>query len=107
MELSPTRTKKYIKKALLDERLKAAVDKATQTALVKRKNKKDQIPYWEELRYKAHSIKRQVIENLDTYLEDLNKIVKKTGLQCIGPKTQRKPETLSPIWLRKTMSKRL
>ena len=80
MELSPTRTKKYIKKALLDERLKAAVDKATQTALVKRKNKKDQIPYWEELRYKAHSIKRQVIENLDTYLEEFEQNCQKNGI---------------------------
>ncbi len=73
MNLSPTKTKTYVKEALLDSRLRASVDKATQTSLAKRNDKKEQIPYWEELRYKAHSIKRDVMEHLDTYLETFEK----------------------------------
>lgn len=81
MELSPRETKNYIKKALQDERLKTAVDKATQTALHKREDKKNQIPYWEELRYKAHAIKKHTIENLDRYLTQFEENCQKNGIQ--------------------------
>ena len=80
MELTPLKTKEYIKKALKDDRLRAAVDKATQTALKKRQDKVDQIPYWEDLRYKAHSIKRDVIEHLDKYLTEFEENCKKNGI---------------------------
>ena len=39
MKLSPLKTKKYIHDALKDEKLLAAVDKATQTTLKKRENR--------------------------------------------------------------------
>lgn len=80
MELTPLKTKEYIKKALKDDRLRAAVDKATQTALKKRQDKVDQIPYWEDLRYKAHSIKRDVIEHLDKYLTEFEENCEKNGI---------------------------
>jgi len=69
MNLTPKSTKQYIHNALHDERLRNAVDKATQTSLTKSKSIKEQIPYWPNLRYRAHSIKKQVMENLDQYLE--------------------------------------
>ena len=66
MNLEASRTKSYIKDALKDEPLRAAVDKATQTALKKRAAKVKDIPYWEELRHKAHVVKRDVMEHLDS-----------------------------------------
>lgn len=81
MELSPTKIKKYIHIALKDERLKAAVDKATQTALAKRQDKVDQIPYWDDLRLKSHAIKRDVMEHLDQYLEQFEENCTKNGIK--------------------------
>jgi L-lactate dehydrogenase complex protein LldF len=81
MQLTPIQTKKYIRTALKDQRLKIAVDKATQTALHKRDDKVKQIPYWEALRYKAHSIKKEVIEHLDRYLEQFEANCQKNGIQ--------------------------
>jgi len=80
MNLSPLKVKKYIREALKNEKLKAAVDKATQTTLQKRKDKKDQIPYWEELSHRAHHIKKHVIENLDQYLEKFEKSCIENGI---------------------------
>ncbi len=80
MELSALKTKVYIKEALKDERLRDAVDKATQTAIKKRADKVQQIPYWEELRHKAHAVKRQVMENLDTYLETFEQRCQDNGV---------------------------
>ncbi len=73
MNLTPQKTKKYIHNALHDERLRNAVDKATQTSLAKSRTIRDQIPYWQNLRYRAHSIKKNVMENLDQYLEEFEK----------------------------------
>jgi L-lactate dehydrogenase complex protein LldF len=81
MELTPTKIKKYIHTALQDDHLKAAVDKATQTALDKRQDKVDQIPYWEDLRLKAHAIKREMLENLDRYLEEFEANCIKNGIK--------------------------
>jgi len=80
MELSASKTKVYIKEALKDDNLRHAVDKATQTALKKRADKVAQIPYWEELRHKAHAVKRQVIEHLDEYLLTFEKSCRENGV---------------------------
>jgi L-lactate dehydrogenase complex protein LldF len=80
MNLTPLKTKEYIKTNLLDERLKAAVDKATQNAITKRNDKVDHIPYWEELRYKMHHIKRRTLENLDTHLIEFEKNCQKNNI---------------------------
>jgi L-lactate dehydrogenase complex protein LldF len=69
MYTTPQKTKKYIKKALADNLLRTAVDKATSSSLLTRKILVDQMPYWEELRLKAHAIKKDVMENLAEYLE--------------------------------------
>lgn len=80
MEMTPSKTKQYIKEALKDDHLRMAVDKATQTALHKREDKVDQIPYWEDLRFKAHAVKQDVIEHLDQYLEEFEKNCKQNGI---------------------------
>jgi L-lactate dehydrogenase complex protein LldF len=69
MQTSPKKTKNYIKKALADELLRKAVDKATSSSLLTRKKLVDQMPYWEELRLKTNAIKKDVMENLADYLE--------------------------------------
>jgi L-lactate dehydrogenase complex protein LldF len=68
MNSSPLHTKELIKDALLNNDLRKAVDKATDSSMLSRRNVVDQIPYWEDLRTKVHSIKKDVIENLDKYL---------------------------------------
>lgn len=69
MQTTPLKVKKYIKKALSDNLLRKAVNKATSSSLITRKKLVDQIPYWEELRLKTHAIKKDVMENLADYLE--------------------------------------
>ena len=81
MNLEPVKTKKYIKEALKDDRLREAVDKATQTALAKRQAKVDQMPYWQDLRHKANAIKKQVMENLDNFLVEFEENCKNNGCQ--------------------------
>lgn len=69
MQTTPVKTKDYIKEALCDGQLRAAVDKATTSSVETRQKVVDLIPYWEELRQKGHSIKLDVMENLADYLE--------------------------------------
>ena len=80
MNLKASQTKSYIKKALKDEPLRRAVNKATQTALKKRAAKVEAMPYWEELRQKAHAVKRHVMEHLDLYLETFEKKAAENGI---------------------------
>lgn len=68
MNTSPSHTKELISNALRNADLRAAVMKATDSTKESRQRIVDQIPYWEELRSKAHSIKKDVIENLDKYI---------------------------------------
>ncbi|MBN2356947.1 iron-sulfur cluster-binding protein [candidate division KSB1 bacterium] len=70
MQLNPKKTKTYIKSALRDQHLKEAVDRATQSALKKRQDKVDLMPYWEDMRWQAHKAKAGVIDHLDRYLEE-------------------------------------
>ncbi len=80
MNLKASRTKFYIKSALKDEPLRKAVDKATQTAIKKRADKVEAIPYWEELRHKAHAVKREVMDHLDEYLLRFEEQAQANGL---------------------------
>jgi L-lactate dehydrogenase complex protein LldF len=81
MNLKASQTKSYIKTALKDDALRRAVDKATQTALKKRADKLEGIPYWEELRHKAHVIKRDVIDNLNKYLLKFEENAQANGIK--------------------------
>lgn len=81
MKLDPKKTKTYIRSALGDERLREAVDKATQSALQKRKDKVDAMPYWQDLRWQAHKIKAEVIDHLDRYLGQFEANCLANGIQ--------------------------
>ena len=80
MDLKARETKKYIKAALKDERLRSAVYRATETSVDKRNEKAGEIPFWEELRHRAHRITRDVIENLDDYLIQFEENCRKNGM---------------------------
>jgi L-lactate dehydrogenase complex protein LldF len=80
MHLSPIKTKSYLHQALQDSRLHEAVDKATQTALKKRLDKVEHIPYWEDLRHRAHQVKKETLEHLDHYLELFEKRCQENGI---------------------------
>ena len=69
MQVSPTKSNKYIKKVLKDQNLKKALLNATQSTVESRQKIIDQTPYWQQLRQKCHDIKKDVLENLDKYLE--------------------------------------
>lgn len=81
MELTPLRMKKYIKQALRDDLLRAATKKSAETAVESRQNVVDQISYWEDLRLKAHAIKKEVVENLGAYLEEFESKCSENGIQ--------------------------
>ncbi|HNW61177.1 MAG TPA: LutB/LldF family L-lactate oxidation iron-sulfur protein [bacterium] len=80
MQTSPIHTKTYLREALADSRLREAVDKATQTALKKRADKVEQVPWWEDLRHQAHHIKKETLDHLDTYLERFTERCKGNGI---------------------------
>lgn len=69
MSVQDLNIKKHVKEALADNNLRKAVYKATSSTAVTRQNVINSIPYWEEIREKAHFIKKEAIENLDKYLE--------------------------------------
>ncbi len=80
MKTTPLKTKKYAKKAVKDQRLKEALFSATESTMESRQKIIDQLPYWEQLRQKAHDIKKQTIENLDKYLEEFENNCNKNGI---------------------------
>ncbi|MBD3291236.1 iron-sulfur cluster-binding protein [candidate division KSB1 bacterium] len=81
MEVTPVNTKKYVRNALADVDMRKSVDKATQSTVDARQAIIDQTPYWEELRFKTHSIKKNVMDNLDTYLTEFEKHCQENGIQ--------------------------
>ena len=79
MDLTPRRFKTYVKQNLNNPQLRKAYQFATTHALMKRKEMVREIPEWEELRGKAHHIKKDVIDHLGMYLEQLEKKVTANG----------------------------
>jgi L-lactate dehydrogenase complex protein LldF len=80
MQASPVETKTLIKNALGNSDLRKAVAKATDSSTISRAKIVNQIPYWESLRSKAHSIKKDVIDHLDKYLEEFEWNCIKNGI---------------------------
>ncbi len=80
MRATPVNTKNLIKDALADTNLRKAVKNATGSSTVSRGKIVDGIPYWEDLRSKAHSVKKNVIEHLDKYLEEFEENCIKNGI---------------------------
>jgi len=80
MNISPVHTKELIKDALGDINLRSAVRKATESTVDSRRGIISQIPYWEQLREKVYSIKKDAIENLDKYLLQFEENCKKNNI---------------------------
>jgi L-lactate dehydrogenase complex protein LldF len=72
--------KSNVEKALADERLRRAVQNATESSESSREQIIAEIPYWEELRTKVNKIKAEVINNLDYYLETFEKNCRQNGI---------------------------
>lgn len=66
-------------KALKDKTLRKALVKATNRFRSARKNAVDTVEDWEELRNEARKIKEHTINNLDKYLVELEKSIKRVG----------------------------
>lgn len=78
--LQPRKTHRYIRRALANARLKAAVNKATQLAVDKRQAIVDETPYWEELRHRVYALKKSAVEQLDQSLLILEKRCQENGI---------------------------
>lgn len=81
MGRSTLRVKENIRQALGDDLLRAAVRKATATAVDSRQRVMEVTPYWELLRRRLHGYKKEVIEHLDEYLEIFEARCLKNGIQ--------------------------
>ena len=81
MQVTPLKIKSYIKEALQDDLMRSAVFKATRTAVQSRQKVVDDTPYWEDLRLKTHGIKKEVMENLDSYLITFERKCSENGIQ--------------------------
>jgi len=68
LDKSPRDIKTYVRDALADEPMRAAVAHASDTSVESRNRIVEQIPYWDLLRQKVRSIKKDVLEHLDKYL---------------------------------------
>jgi L-lactate dehydrogenase complex protein LldF len=80
MKLTPNLFKTYAKQNLGNTQLRKAYRFATTHALLKRQEQVQDIPEWEELRQRAHQVKKETLGHLDSYLEQLEKgIVAKGG----------------------------
>ena len=81
MNLTPLKTKRYLRTALGDERLRNAVSKATATAVNSSVKITADNPLWEHLRLKTHSIKKEVMDHLDVYLVEFEENCRANGIR--------------------------
>lgn len=81
MHSTPKKVKNYIKQALKDDLLRAAVFKATKTAVNKRQERVEETPYWKLLRRRGHAYKKEVIDNLGKYIELFEKNCQENNIQ--------------------------
>ncbi len=79
MNLTPRLFKKYASENLRNPRLRKTYGGATAHALEKRLHAIHEVPEWEDLRDRAHEIKKDVINHLDYYLETFEKNVIANG----------------------------
>ena len=79
MNLTPRFFKKYASENLRNPRLRKTYGTATVHALEKRLHAIQEVPEWEDLRDRAHEIKKDVINHLDYYLETFEKNVIANG----------------------------
>lgn len=81
MGFGKVRFEKDSARAIGDKRLQDALVNVTDRFRSARQNASELVPDWEELRTLARDIKKETIDNLDTYLLALEKSVKNAGGQ--------------------------
>ena len=81
MKLTPRLFKSYASRNISNPRLRKTYRFATHHALEKRLQVVHEVPEWEALRDRAHTIKEQTIDQLDHYLEKLESNVVANGGQ--------------------------
>lgn len=79
MTLKSSQFKANARSAVHDAGLRSKVKKATGTALAKRKQTVDEISDWESLRQRGHDIRKEVVDNLDRYLQDFSTAARRNG----------------------------
>jgi len=80
MEKTPRKIKKYVRDALADVPMRTAVANAARTSKDSRDKIAGQIPYWELVRKKVRSFKRDVLEHLDEYLVEFEANCQANGI---------------------------
>ncbi|MCI0513910.1 lactate utilization protein [candidate division KSB1 bacterium] len=81
MLLRPSKTKKYISRALRHPELREAVRKATDSSMETRRKIISQIPHWEDFRTQAHALKNDILNHLDVYLQEFEKNCQRKNIQ--------------------------
>ncbi len=87
MKLSPAKFRKQVKDCLKKETQRKVLWKSTASANKKRLNCKASIDDWENLSSQAHSVKKHVINNLDSYLEKFAKRASDNGINIFWAET--------------------
>ena len=81
MERTPADFKTSSAKNIANARLRKTFYSATRHALEQRSQSIHQVPEWEQLRERGHQIKKEVINQLDFYLEQLESNISNNGGQ--------------------------
>ncbi|MCP4376637.1 MAG: lactate utilization protein, partial [bacterium] len=81
MKRTPGKIKTYVRDALGDVAMRAAVAGACETAKNRRDKVAAKIPYWDLLRKKVRSFKKDVLEHLDEYLVEFESNCKAGGIK--------------------------
>jgi L-lactate dehydrogenase complex protein LldF len=76
----PENLKKLVAERIHDPQLRANLKRATDTSLIKRADVVAEYPDWEEMRSKAHEIKKDVIDRLPEYLEEFERNAVANGI---------------------------
>lgn len=81
-----TKFKENVLRALTNETLRKNLNRAITHTLSKRIEVVSELPNWEELREKAHNIRKHTIENLAYYLEKFEKKATENGIKVLWAK---------------------
>ena len=81
MDKTPKKIKKYVRQALADMPVRTAVANAAETSVASRDKIAGGIPYWELVRRKVRSIKKDVLEHLDEYLIEFESNCQANGIK--------------------------
>ena len=87
MKQGPETFAENVRAALLDSHLQSAVKNFTSKFVARRNAATAELSYWEQLRSRAHAIKKQTIDHLDTYLEQFSTHAAETGAHVYWAQT--------------------